>query len=136
MHWEDDARPKLDADTTDDASDTCEAVLVRALDHAVGGSDGCLSRARIWALCRARVSDDVVSLTERPSGCALDAGLIDPSELADVRLESTKDDTRFVSGDGASSSSLSLQPSPVVRPMPPLNKVPSRCLTRLLAVSR
>ena len=31
---------------------------------------------------------------------------------------------------------LSLQPSPVVRPMPPLNKPPSRCLLRRLGVSR
>lgn len=30
---------------------------------------------------------------------------------------------------------LSLQPKPVVRPMPPLNNLPSRCLTRLLGVS-
>ena len=31
-----------------------------------------------------------------------------------------------VRGDGASSSSLSLQPRPVVRPMPPLSSLPSR----------
>lgn len=38
-----------------------------------------------------------------------------------VALESLR-----VRGDGAPSSSLSLQPSPVVRPIPPFNNFPSR----------
>lgn len=35
-------------------------------------------------------------------------------------------DTRRVKGEGASSSSLSLQPSPVVKPRPPRKSLPSR----------
>lgn len=56
-------------------------------------------------------------------------------EVADERRERSRAERRRVSGEGASSSSLSLQPKPVVRPMPPLNNLPSRCLTRLLGVS-
>jgi hypothetical protein len=56
-------------------------------------------------------------------------------EVADERRERLSAERRRVSGEGASSSSLSLHPKPVVRPMPPLNNLPSRCLTRLLGVS-
>lgn len=109
-------------------------MLVLALAQAVGGSEGRPSRVCICSLCR--VSDDTVSLTERDRGCTLEAGRVELSEPADVRRESTIEETRFVNGDGESSSSLSLQPRPVVRPIPPRSKVPSRCLTRLLTVSR
>lgn len=57
-------------------------------------------------------------------------------EVADERRERLSLERRRVSGEGASSSSLSLQPKPVVRPIPPLKSLPSRCLTRLLGVSR
>ena len=43
---------------------------------------------------------------------------------------------RRVSADGASSSSLSLQPRPVVNPMPARNNCPSRCRRLRLTVSR
>lgn len=56
-------------------------------------------------------------------------------DVADERRERLSAERRRVSGEGASSSSLSLHPKPVVRPIPPLNNLPSRCLTRLLGVS-
>lgn len=119
---------------------SAETVLVLVLDQAVGGSDGRASRVRICPLCRAKFVD-IVSLTERDNGCAaedvrLGCPVLELRELADVRRESTSEEIRRVKGDGASSSSLSLQPSPVVRPMPPRSRVPSRCLTRRFTVSR
>jgi len=42
---------------------------------------------------------------------------------------------RSVNSDGASSSSLSLHPNPVVNPIPPLNNLPSLCLALRLSVS-
>lgn len=57
------------------------------------------------------------------------------TDVADERRERFRAERRRVSGEGASSSSLSLHPKPVVRPIPPLNNLPSRCLTRLLGVS-
>lgn len=46
------------------------------------------------------------------------------------------DDIFLVSSEGASSSSLSLQPRPVVKPIPPLNSLPSLCRTLRRGVSR
>jgi hypothetical protein len=52
----------------------------------------------------------------------------------DWALAKSTEDRRRRSGDGASSSSLSLQPSPVVKPTPSRRLRPSRCLTlRLLS---
>jgi hypothetical protein len=74
------------------------------------------------------------------------------TDEADDRRERLSVDRRRVSGDGASSSSLedylalgdmsyemyylSLQPRPVVRPIPPFNNRLSRCLTLRIGVSR
>ena len=74
-----------------------DVVLARELVHDVGGGcDGFRSRARSCALCRASVSEDAVSLTERPRACGLDDErddrlAIECSELPDVRRASTTD---------------------------------------------
>lgn len=134
---------------------SAEALLVRALalvpvpsvlplarPHAVGGSGGRGRAMRAWwraSVCAALVS---VSLTERASGCFGAAGDgweeegRGPSSVADARRERTMRERRRVSGDGESSSSESLQPRPVVRPMPPRRSLPSRWRTRRLGVSR
>jgi len=92
---------------------------------------------------------------ERGEGPTADCDFREANE--DV-LERAIDESRRVSGDGESSSSLyarrcenrgrrnpggsrtftylSLHPSPVVRPMPPRKSLPSLCLVRRLRVSR
>lgn len=82
-----------------------------------------------------------MSLTDRESGCGVENervgwNALDARELEDARRDSTSDEMRLVSGDGASSSSLSLQPRPVVSPIPPFSRLPSRCRTRRRTVSR
>lgn len=57
-------------------------------------------------------------------------------EEAEGRLERLSDEMRRVSAEGASSSSLSLQPKPVVKPTPPFSNLPSRCLVLRMGVSR
>jgi len=52
------------------------------------------------------------------------------------RRERFKEESRRVSGDGASSSSLSLQPRPVVSPTPSRNVSPSRCRSFRTRLSR
>ena len=57
-------------------------------------------------------------------------------DIAEARFWSEPVDIWRTKGDGASSSSLSLHPRPVVRPMPPRSSLPSRWRTRRLTVSR
>lgn len=52
------------------------------------------------------------------------------------RRERFKEESRRVSGDGASSSSLSLQPRPVVSPTPSRSVSPSRCRSFRTRLSR
>lgn len=76
---------------------------------------------------------------ERDNGCGKHGceweDLEEWIEEEDVRRVRTIRDSLRVSAEGASSSSLSLHPRPVVRPMPPFSSFPSRCLVRLLGVS-
>lgn len=115
------------------------------LAHAVGGTEPMpepeltleLTEGRMRAWCRARLSAALasVSLTDRASGCGARA-VVDTSEPAEVRLDSTREEICLVKGDGASSSSLSLHPRPVVSPRPPRRSRPSRWRTRRRVVSR
>lgn len=72
--------------------------------------------------------------------CVLESGegpaVCDLIEATEVARDKAIDDSRRVRGDGESSSSLSLHPSPVVRPIPPRRSLPSLCLLRRLKVSR
>lgn len=78
-------------------------------------------------------ADTVLCVLDRGEGTAADCDRIEATE--DVR-ESAIDERRRVRGDGESSSSLSLHPNPVVRPIPPRKSLPSLCRLRRLTVSR
>ena len=120
----------------DDALDNELLVLVRrsrpdacrGLCHDVGGSE-CVafgsipnSSIRLSGMCPLYVRDTELTL------------LNDVAEAA--RFLSDCEDSLRTNGAGASSSSLSLQPRPVVRPIPPARSLPSRCRTRRFTVSR
>lgn len=87
--------------------------------------------ARIFE-CFSKVleTDLRVSLTER-LGARLDPLPLGLRTFSDPFRDSAREERRRVNGDGASSSSLSLQPRPVVSPIPPRNSFPSRWRTRL-----
>ena len=71
---------------------------------------------------------DMISLADGTSSSMAPRLNVDVERKFDTDLErlSASDDTRLVNGEGASSSSLSLHPSPVVSPRPPRNSFPSR----------
>lgn len=120
----------------DDALESELLVLVRrsrpdgcrGLCHDVGGSErgvfGSIpnSSMRLSGICPLYVRETELTLRR------------DVAEAA--RFLSDCEESWRTSGTGASSSSLSLQPRPVVRPIPPRRSLPSRCRTRRCTVSR
>lgn len=146
------------------ASELCDPavlVLVRPLAERfcqdVGGSDvrglqGVLvlrlADAHSWSAVLLS-SSSAALLYDRDKGC-----LDEPRDEAEERRDRFREDIRRVRGEGASSSSLSipnhvsggfttdsqasylsLQPKPVVKPMPPRNSRPSLWRVRRLGVS-
>ncbi len=91
----------------------------RGRSHAVGGAD----EGRAFG---STPNSSVPLLETCPPLYERDMELRLREDIADARFWREPVDICRTKGDGASSSSLSLHPRPVVRPMPPRSSLPSR----------